>query len=144
CARPSTCSTRAWWVRRSSATPKAPEPSSAGSGAVSHPRAVRRSAACWSCGSGGARTTASLPSTCVWACSVSHVALHVSKGNCGHSELIAGTYLLRCAAFDPAPKEIDLLGRPLSVARHGSGADCLQDRVCVLADVVVRPEVEVR
>ena len=60
---PPLCSTTASWVRRSSATTSAPEPSGAGSGAVSHPRAVRRSAACWSCGSGGASATASLPRT---------------------------------------------------------------------------------
>ncbi len=60
---PSLCSTSASWERRSSATTSAPEPSGAGSGAVSQPRAVRRSAACWSWGSGGASATASLPRT---------------------------------------------------------------------------------
>ena len=76
--RPSLCSATASCVRRSSAATNAPEPSGAGSGSVSHPRAVSRSAACWSCGSGGASVTASLPSTCVWACRVSQVALQVS------------------------------------------------------------------
>ena len=51
-----------------------PEPSGAGSGGVSQPRAVSRSAACWSCGSGGASAAASLPSTCVCAWSVSQVS----------------------------------------------------------------------
>ena len=41
-------------VRRSSAATNAPEPSGAGSGSVSQPRALSRRAACWSCGSGGA------------------------------------------------------------------------------------------
>ena len=53
-------------------------PAGAGSGAVSHPRAVRRSAACCSSGSGGASATASLPRTCVCACSVSHVCVQLS------------------------------------------------------------------
>jgi len=35
-------------------------------GPVSQPRAVRRSAACWSCGSGGVSSAASFPSTWVW------------------------------------------------------------------------------
>ena len=76
--RPSLCSTTASWVRRSRAHDERPEPSGAGSGAVSQPRAVRRSAACWSCGSGGASATASLPRTWVCACSVSQVSLHSS------------------------------------------------------------------
>ncbi len=50
-----------------------PEPSGAGSGGVSQPRAVNLSAACWSWGSGGASLAVSLPSTCVCACSVSSV-----------------------------------------------------------------------
>ncbi|HMJ73996.1 MAG TPA: hypothetical protein VK471_11620 [Solirubrobacterales bacterium] len=40
-----------------------PEPSAVGS----RPRAVSRSAACWSCGSGGASFAAIFPGTCVWA-----------------------------------------------------------------------------
>ncbi len=44
--RPSLCSTTASCVRRSSATTNAPDPSGAGSGSVSQPRAVRRSAEC--------------------------------------------------------------------------------------------------
>ena len=68
-------STSGTCVCRSSATVSAPEPSGAGSGSVSHPRAVSRSAECWSSGSGGASRAASLPSSCVWACSVSQVSL---------------------------------------------------------------------
>ena len=64
--RPSECSTVASWDRRSRATTIAPDPSGAGSGSVSQPRAVRRSAACCSWGSGGARAAASLPRT--WVC----------------------------------------------------------------------------
>ncbi len=67
-------------------TTSAPEPSGAGSGGVSQPRAVTRSAACWNCGSGDARATASLPSTweCPWI--VSQVALHSSNGKAGQPE----------------------------------------------------------
>src|SRR5262249_58476747 len=72
-----------------------PEPSGAGSSDVSQPRAVTRSAPCSSSGSGGARTTASLPSTCVWACNVSHVARHASYGSDGHRELNASAYAQR-------------------------------------------------
>jgi len=64
-ACPALCSTTASWARRSSATTSEPDPSGAGSGAVSQPRAVSRSAACSNCGSGGASATASLPSTWV-------------------------------------------------------------------------------
>ena len=76
--RPSLCSTTASCVRKSSATTTTPEPSGAGRGAVSHPRAVNLRAACWSCGSGGASATASLPRSWVWACRVSHVSLQSS------------------------------------------------------------------
>src|ERR1700730_3341297 len=62
----------------------APEASGAGSGCVSHPRAVSRSAACWSCGSGGASATAILPSTWAWAWGVSQVSCHASYGSAGH------------------------------------------------------------
>ena len=55
---------------------------------MSQPRAVRRSAACCSCGSGGASATANLPSTCVWACSVSQVALQSEYASSGHSVAI--------------------------------------------------------
>jgi Family of unknown function (DUF5996) len=41
------------------------------------------------------------------------------------------------AAFDPAAKELDLLGRPLSVAGYGPGADRVEDGVGVGANVVV-------
>src|SRR6516162_10444641 len=78
--RPSLCSTTASCRRRSRTTTSDPERSGAGNGAVSQPRAVRRRAECCSCGSGGASRTASLPSTWVWACSVSHVARHCSYG----------------------------------------------------------------
>ena len=78
CVRPSLCSTTALWTRRSSATTNAPEASGAGSGAVSQPLAVSRSAACWSSGSGGANAAASFPRTWVWACSVSQVGLQSS------------------------------------------------------------------
>ena len=70
-SRPSLCSTTASWLCRSSATMNAPEPSGAGKGSVSRPRALRRKAACCSCGSGGASTAASFPSTWEWACTAS-------------------------------------------------------------------------
>src|SRR6476646_5360265 len=83
CTRPSLCSSTASWVCRSSVATSAPDPSGAGSADVSHPRALSRSAACWSCGSGGASSTASFPSTwvCIW--SVSHVARQASRGSSG-------------------------------------------------------------
>ena len=77
-ARPSLCSTTVSWRCRSKAMTRAPEPSGAGSDAVSHPRVVNRSAACWSCGSGGANRAANFPSSCVCACTVSRVAIHGS------------------------------------------------------------------
>jgi hypothetical protein len=46
------------------------------------------------------------------------------------------------AAFDPAPEELDLLLRPGDVAGHGSVFEAAEDGVGVLADVVVRPEIE--
>ena len=76
--RPSLCSTTVSWRCRSNATTTAPEPSGAGRDAVSQPRVVNRSAACWSCGSGGANPAASFPSSCVCACTVSRVAVHGS------------------------------------------------------------------
>ena len=63
CTDPRLCSTTASCACRSSATTSDPEPSGAGSDPVSQPRAVSRSAACSSSGSGGASSTASLPST---------------------------------------------------------------------------------
>ena len=90
--RPSLCSMTASWTRRSSATTRAPEPSGAGSGAVSQPRAVSRSAACCSSGSGGASRVASLPSTWVCACRVSQVGLHCWYDVAGHSLAIAERY----------------------------------------------------
>jgi hypothetical protein len=86
---PPLCSTTAVWARRSSATTSEPEPSGAGSGVVSQPRAVSRSAACCNCGSGGASRTASLPSTWVWACSVSQVAAHRSYDTAGQPWVMA-------------------------------------------------------
>ena len=71
CARPRPrgCAGRA--PRRSRRSRRAPAARS-----VSQPRALSRRAACWSCGSGGASSTASFPSTWVCAWSVSQVALH--------------------------------------------------------------------
>ena len=71
--RPSLCSTTLSWRCRSNVTTSAPDPSGAGSGSVSQPRAVSRRAACWSCGSGGASATASLPRSWACACRVSQV-----------------------------------------------------------------------
>ena len=75
-ACPPLCSTTASWGPQIQPATSYPEPSGAGSGAVSHPRAVSRSAACCSCGSGGASLAASLPRTWTCPCSVSHVAAH--------------------------------------------------------------------
>ena len=47
--------------------------------------ALKRNAACCSCGSGGASATASLPSSWVWACSVSQVSLQRSYDRTGDS-----------------------------------------------------------
>src|SRR5271165_6767808 len=87
-ARPSVCSMSASCSWRSRAATNAPDPSGAGSGADSQPRALRRSAVCCSWGSGGASAAASLPSIWVWACSVSQVALHSAWGSAGHVRAI--------------------------------------------------------
>ena len=99
CARPAPRARR-----RSSATTSEPEPSGAGSGAVSQPRAVSRSAACCNWGSGGASLAASLPRTWVWACSVSHVERHMSYEAAGQAETMAGRLSRPWRCASPGPR----------------------------------------
>ena len=69
-----------------------PEPLGADSGNVSHPRAVSRNAACCNCGSAGASLAASLPSTWVCACSVSHVSRHCAYDSAGQPKDMTERY----------------------------------------------------
>jgi hypothetical protein len=61
---------------RSSADDERPEPSGAGSGSVSQPRAVSAQRGVLELRLGRRERAASLPSTCVCACSVSQVSRH--------------------------------------------------------------------
>jgi hypothetical protein len=78
----------------------------AGSGNVSHPRALSRNAACCNCGSGGASFAASLPGTWVCARSVSQVARHCAYDGAGQPQHMTERY----------PVRPQTLNQPLSAA----------------------------
>jgi hypothetical protein len=44
---------------------------------------------------------------------------------------------------EPASKDIDPIGGPGAVARHRARFQAAKDGGCVLADILIRPEVEV-